>query len=412
MTQNQPGLHQRVVGHPLFSSLYFPSFLVFFAAGLLSAVTPIYMAGFDADYTLVGLMLSMGSFSKMLFTLPGGIIIPRLGLKSSMVMGLTAVAIGTAGFFFARTPIEVMLYQVVTGLGHAFYQTARLSYAAGATNSNNRGRSLSALGATNRLSSIISPALGGILAAAFGLRLPHLISAGFILVAAIVIVVSMKPEQAPQRRTQTNLRLLLRVAKANAGLLLRTGSGGILLTVVRFARFTLVPIFGSEVLGLDTSQIGMILSIGSLVDMLNFYSAGTIMDRHGRRAAAIPCVGIMSLGMVLMPFTTGFWGLLAVTALIGLGNGFGSGIMMTMGSDLAPAGQREEFLAIWILLLDAGGAACPLVVGGISDAFSLTASGFAFFAIGMVSMLAFWMVVPETRDTPSRSIHPEVSDSP
>jgi MFS family permease len=117
----------------------------------------------------------------------------------------------------------------------------------------------------------------------------------------------------------------------------------------------------------------------------------------------------MALGMLIMPFTTGFWGLLGVTALVGLGNGFGSGIMMTMGSDLAPENQREEFLAIWLLLLEAGGVASPLIVGGISDLFSLTVSGFAFFGIGVMGVLAFLFLVPETRDTQSQSVEAEAT---
>jgi len=82
--------HQ-IFHHPLFSSLYFPSFLTFFAAGLLGAVTPIFMASFDVDYSTIGLMLSMSTIGKMVLELPAGILIPRIGVKKSMLFGTTTL---------------------------------------------------------------------------------------------------------------------------------------------------------------------------------------------------------------------------------------------------------------------------------------------------------------------------------
>ena len=383
--------------HPLFLTLYFPSFLSFFAGGLLAPVTPLYMASFDVPYSMIGLMLSMPSIGKMLFELPGGVLIPRLGIKKSMVLGMTIIGLATMGMYWSNSPTEVILYQFLIGVGGVFYHTARLSYAASVTDNQYRGRSLSILGGTNRLSRILSPGLGGLLVTTINLKSPFLLS-GLIFLAAMVLVAIKVPKIYAQPRPATsNFKVMWQVAKKKSGALWRTSIGAILLSTVRMARFTLIPLYAADVLGLNATQIGLILSIASVADMLNVYTAGTLMDRFGRRFAAIPCVGVMALSMALMPFTAGFWGLLGVSILAGLGNGFGSGIMMTIGSDLAPADNREEFLSLWILVLDAGGAACPLIVGGISDLLTLTASGFAFFGIGILGVLAFLFLVPETR---------------
>jgi MFS family permease len=209
--------------------------------------------------------------------------------------------------------------------------------------------------------------------------------------------ITVPDSYAQPRRSVSNFGTIWLVAKQNASALWRVGIGAFLLTTVRMARFTLLPLFAADVLNLSASQIGIILSAASIADMLNVYTAGILMDRFGRRWAAIPCVGVMAISMLLMPLTTGFWGLLLVGLIAGAGNGFGSGIMMTMGSDLSPANNREEFLSLWILILDLGGVVCPLIVGAISEAFSLTVSGFAFFGIGIAGVLAFLFLVPETK---------------
>ena len=355
------------------------------------------MASFDVDYSTIGLMLSMSTIGKMALELPAGILIPRIGVKKSMLFGAVLMGVTTMAMFLANSPLQIILCQLLMGIGGTFYNTARFSFAASATTNENRGRSLSALGGTNRLSRIISTALGGLIGAQFGLRIPFLISGSIFLVAVLVMAFTIKPQSITPRKTISNIHTLWKVFIQNRNALWRAGLGAILLTTVRMARYTLIPLYASEVLGLDAGRIGIILSIASIADLLNVYTAGTLMDRFGRRFAATPCVGVMAISMAILPFTTGFWGLLMVAILAGIGNGFGSGIMLTFGSDLAPPENREEFLSIWILMLDFGGVASPLVVGSISDVLSLAASGFAFFGIGMLGVLVYIFIVPETK---------------
>jgi sugar phosphate permease len=87
------------------------------------------------------------------------------------------------------------------------------------------------------------------------------------------------------------------------------------------------------------------------------------MDRLGRKVAIVPCFAIQGLVMLLLPLAGGFAGLLAVAAVRGFANGLGSGVMMTVGADLAPSGSRGEFLGVWRLVGDAGGSGAPLALG-------------------------------------------------
>jgi MFS family permease len=86
--------------------------------------------------------------------------------------------------------------------------------------------------------------------------------------------------------------------------------------------------------------------------------------------------------------------------LAGLGNGFGTGIFMTLGSDFSPKVGRGQFLGVWRLVGDIGGAAGPFVLGSIAQATSLilacsVAGGFA--GIGLIILILF---VPETLKKP------------
>ena len=57
--------------------------------------------------------------------------------------------------------------------------------------------------------------------------------------------------------------------------------------------------------------------------------------------------------------------------VLGVGNGLSSGILLTLGADVAPRDDPAPFLGSWRTLTDAGGAITPLIVSGLTAAFSL-----------------------------------------
>ena len=67
-----------------------------------------------------------------------------------------------------------------------------------------------------------------------------------------------------------------------------------------------------------------------------FYPAGMIMDHWGRKYASVPSFFVQSMGMAAIPLAQDFSGLLLALVVVGLGNGIGSGTMMTLGARIWP----------------------------------------------------------------------------
>jgi MFS-type transporter involved in bile tolerance (Atg22 family) len=107
----------------------------------------------------------------------------------------------------------------------------------------------------------------------------------------------------------------------------------------------------------------------------------------------------MAIGIALIPLTSSYAELLIAACIIGLGNGIGSGSMMTLGADLAPRGATGEFLGIWRLIGDAGGFLGPIAVGVIAASTSLSGSAYLLSAIGFSATLTLAFLVKETRIT-------------
>ena len=140
----------------------------------------------------------------------------------------------------------------------------------------------------------------------------------------------------------------------------------------------------------------MIFGLSALVETSLFYPTGFIMDRYGRKWTAVPCLFILSVGLAITPLTTDFASLLAVAIVLGVGNGFGMGINMTLGSDFSPPKRRAEFLGVWRLVTDVGTVGGPVMVAAVIAAASLAAAPLAVAVVGLAGTAMLSWGVPET----------------
>jgi MFS family permease len=69
---------------------------------------------------------------------------------------------------------------------------------------------------------------------------------------------------------------------------------------------------------------------------------------------------------------------------LSVANGIGSGIIMTLGADLAPKDQPAPFLGAWRFAGDAGQAAAPLLVSLLT---ALVSIAFASGVIGIFGLI-------------------------
>ena len=160
------------------------------------------------------------------------------------------------------------------------------------------------------------------------------------------------------------------------------GAGVLLVGALRASRQTILPLWGAS-LGLEPATIGLVYGISGGIDMLLFYPAGKLMDRYGRRAAAVPAMSLLGLAHLLLPFASGIVGLAAAGLLMGLGNGLSAGLVMTLGADASPETGRAEFLGAWRLCSDIGQGGGPLLIGAVTAAASLSAAAVVVGSCGV-----------------------------
>ena len=392
----------------LLYAVYVPTFILAFCQGMLALLLPVYVIDLGLSFSLIGLVLAGYGIGTLIGDLPAGGIQDRIGNRRSMTIGICVMGLGMLALSQSERVVMLVLCGISIGAGAALWNVSRHAYLANNTLNASRGRAISIFGGVNRIGMFAGPITGGYLSAEAGMQTAFAFCGVIALLALIfpfLFVREGQGELPPEQRTSMarSYRHLLSYLRSNGWLVTPAGFGMICAQTIRAGRQTIIPLYAATVLGLDVDKIGLVMGIAAAVDMSMFYPAGYVMDRFGRKFAYVPSFLLQALGMALIPLTGSFAALLAVTSLIGFGNGLGSGTMLTLGADLAPPKGEGmgAFLGLWRLIGDTGHTSAPIIVGTIADALSLVPSIYVIAVIGLGAGSILGLFVPETLKKPS-----------
>ena len=378
-------------------ALYLPALMITLGGGLLIPILPLYAAGFDISYGLIGLALAGESLGTLIADVPTGMMQRRFGGKQIMLAGFAVMVISVGLLFFAESIWMVLLLRLIAGFGRAMVNVSMHIYVTNQVDLSQRGKALSMFGGTHRLGGFIGPAAGGLIAGNLGFGAAFIAAALVTGIGLICAMLFIRGSQREESRSGDHHHLrLLDVLRSHGRVLASAGTAQIFGQMIRAGRVVIIPLFAADALGLEVDQIGFIVSLSAAVDFSLFLVAGWLMDRHGRKFAIVPCFSIQALGMALVPLTASFGGLLFAAVVIGLGNGLGAGTMMTLGADLSPDESRGEFLGVWRLISDVGFTGAPLVIGTVADLLVLSSAIWVIAGSGLAAAGIFLLFVPET----------------
>ena len=386
-------------------SVYAPSFLLSIGQGILIPVLP----GFAkeemaASIGLIGLVVAARYIGTMIFDVPAGILVGRIGLRKTMTAGV--LLFGVAAIWAGMSPnfSSLMAARLLAGASYALWSISRHSYIAAVVPMDVRGRALALFGGLSRIATILGPLIGGILAEFVGIRVPFFAQATVAIFTLLMILVTAKnmvePQQTGMRRNV--FKELGNVISTHRSDFATAGVAAIALQFLRSGREFLIPVWGEEI-GLGKDQIGYIATISFAVDSMMFPLVGYSMDRWGRKSTGIPAFLVLGIAVALIPQTGTFGALLAVGILAGLGNGLSSGFVLITGTDLSPKNNPGGFLGVWRFISDTGGASGPVAIGGLAQIVTLGVASLATAGIGAFGAFMLIFIVKETMTrTPKR----------
>ncbi|CAL4859976.1 hypothetical protein MMM2322_01650 [Microbacterium sp. MM2322] len=405
--------------------VYAPTVLFAIGEGAVLPLIPILAGNLGADVALSALIASMLVVGQLVGNLPAGWAVARAGERVTMIgAGSLALVVAVSAAILPSLPVFAAAVFLI-GFCAAAFGLARHSFMTTRVPVLFRARALSLLGGTFRLGMFAGPFIAAALIGLFGDERATIWFFAVCLVALIALV-TLGPDPEKQFAAERSVRSheaedsgepvtgsipvaervgVFRTMWAHRRVLSRVGLAAACLSAVRSARQVVLPLWGVSI-GLDAQTIALVVGVSGALDFALFYASGQVMDRFGRLWAALPAMVLMGSGFLALSIThdgssAEMWFAL-FAAVLGVGNGLSSGILLTIGADLAPKDNPAPFLGSWRTLTDAGGATTPLIVTGITAISSLSFAAGAVGIIGLLGAVAFvrWLprFVPHVRD--------------
>ncbi|THG28542.1 MFS transporter [Naasia lichenicola] len=410
MTNAAPEFRWRSIALPAL----LPTLLFSTGEGAILPIIPVVATDLGATLAVAGLIAAMVMIGELVGDVPSGWIVARVGERVAMLGASSLALLGLVLSVFAPNPFLLGLGIFFAGLATAVFALARHAFMTSFVPIAYRARALSTLGGTFRLGYLVGPFLSAAVIHITGdTKAAFWIFVVGCLGAAITLLLLPDPETtfgaARLSRAQTNTGGTATVAptEARMGLfstlaarrdvLLRLGVGSAIVAALRASRQVILPLWAVSI-GLADTQTALIIGIASIVDFGLFYAGGQIMDRFGRLWTALPSMIGLGVGHIGLALTSGLPGregwFIVLAVFLSLANGIGAGMLMTMGADLAPRRDPAPFLGAWRFTNDAGAAAAPVAVAGLTALISLPFAAATLGVLGLVGAGVLLRYVP------------------
>lgn len=385
-----------------------PAFIFSVGIGALLPIIAPFAVQQGATLAVAGVIAAMLPVGQILADLPAGALAAKIGDRSAMILAGSLAALAFLGAALSPSLLALGAAVLLVGAANAVFHLARHSYLTEVTPAMHRARVLSTLGGVHRIGQFVGPFLGaGVIA--FADMWAAFILAMLTAFAAAVTVWLAKPtprtapaSQSDAAAEEVSRPRIRQVLTQHRRMLVTMGLVGMLVGLIRGARQQIIPLWG-EYIGLDPTTISLLFGLAGGIDMLLFYPAGKIMDKFGRLWLGVPAMLLLGAAMATFPLTSTAGGLAVTAMLLGFANGWGSGIMMTIASDISPAQGRPQFLGAWRLLTDIGLGAGPLVLSAGAALGSLAIGIWAAAFMGPLAAAGMQRWLPRYSDHANRS---------
>ncbi|HXC75701.1 MAG TPA: MFS transporter [Candidatus Acidoferrum sp.] len=357
------------------------SFAALSARGL---TVPLYAHQLGADRFQVGALFSVATLAAALLSMPAGVLIDRFGTRTLLIISLVIATGSQLAMAEATTVAPLFVWQIVGGLGAGAQQAALFSAVTALVPSGRLGRAMGWLTFSMQAGFFIGPSIAGLLLQWLDLRTDIAVTTAVLLFAIPgSIAASTAPESSTRLALMKPLRALISqraFGPVVIGLVAATLAYG---TVSAF-----LPIFGKESLGLQNSQVGLLLAIQAVANGLARIPGGRLVDGAKQRWPIV-FVGVMawSLAAMVLGHLSGFW---APVALLIVATPFMATVYVAIGTvfgDLASGSTRGVTMGAYGTVLFLGLSAGPLAFGPIVQADGYAAGFTACAVVAMVLAL-------------------------
>ncbi|MGB3413556.1 MAG: MFS transporter [Microbacteriaceae bacterium] len=388
--------------------VYLPAVFFAMGEGAIIPIIPAIASRLGADLAMAGVIAALLTIGSLIGNLPAGMMVARYGERNAMIGSAIMSGIGAIIAIFSTHLVFFALAIFVIGLGHSAFALARHAFMTTFVPISHRARALSTLGGAFRAGIFVGPFITALLLLyiensiyVFGVMI-------FFDLCIIVLLLSIEDptEKLLQARLASTASIPIMTGKQDTlwdtlvkfrEALIRLGFPSAILAGLRTSRQVLLPLWAVSI-GIGETETSIIIGIAGAVDFSLFYVGGIMMDRYGRFFTAVPSLLGLAFGVMALAFThdlagSSYW-FFCLAVFLSIANGVSAGVLMTLGSDLAPKYNPAPFLGAWRVTSDAGQAITPLAIAGLTAIASISVASLVVGATGIFGAALYVRYLP------------------
>jgi MFS family permease len=328
-------LNEHLAIRPSIAAVSLVSLVVMMGSSMITPSLTLYAKNdLGANEFLVGVVIAGFAIGRLVFDIPAGFVADRLGLSRTMILGLAILFGSSLLAGFASSYWVLLCARVLEGAGSSIYVSAAIAFVLLSSDAAKRATNIGSYQSILMLGLIIGPVVGAPIAAFMGYNAPYFAFSVMVFVAAIIISTFSKRrhfniESAQERQygnTQASISVYLNTAAiATFGFaFLRSG-----------VYTTAMPLFAFGSLRLSVFDIGIILTMASLANLISSFFSGRLTQMYGMQRSLFIAILVSGVLVAIIPLSSSIFSLLIVITLIGVTSGF-------FGQSIAWAAEQIE----------------------------------------------------------------------
>jgi MFS family permease len=384
-------------------------FIIAVGFGLITPVLPQFARSFDVGVTAASIVVSAFAFFRLVFAPVGGRLVTRLGERPVYLAGLLIVALSTGVTAFAQSYGQLLLFRSLGGIGSTMFTVSSAALIIRLAPPAIRGRVSSVFASSFLLGGVVGPLIGGLLGS-LGLRVPFIVYAVALLIAAAVVATFLSGARLRELRESSKVpAMTFREALGDSAFRSAMASGFANGWSNFGVRVAIIPLFVTAVLvgtrdESRSAQIaGFAIAIFAAGNALALTFSGRLADSIGRKPPALAGLVVSGLATVVLGLVSSLWLILVLCLVAGVGAGILNPAQQATVADVVGNNRSGGgVLAGFQMATDTGAILGPVLVGLIIDRWGY-AEGFA--ATGVILLLGALAWIPARETHVRRPAH-------
>ena len=347
--------------------------------GIVLPLLPTYAATFGVRPAAIGFLVTSFSLLQLVAIPFWGGLSDRIGRRPVLIVGLVGSTASYVLFAFAGSYAALLVSRIVAGAMGATICVAQ-AYIADITPPERRAHVLGMLGAAFALGFIVGPALGGALSthsyASAG------VVAAILCAANALAAVAWLPETPRHEASR-------RAGRVPLGPLAAPLAASLLLTAAFAVIHVTLPLFGRDVLGDSTAEMGLLFAyMGVVSAVVQGWLVGRLAPRMGEKPLAWAGGLLLAAGLALVPVASTHLALYATLGALSAGSALATPSVYAVVSRRSSAGQQGAALGLTQTAATLGRIVGPTTAGTLIGALGVSAPFWAGALLALLGTVA------------------------